>query len=47
MNRRRNVQHGQRRRMPWRYRVPIAILTVEIGILAWLLLICLQGVSPR
>lgn len=35
--RERNVQHGQKRRMPWSIRVPIAFLVVLIPITAWML----------
>lgn len=30
MTRRQNIQHGQRRRMPWSVRVPLTIIVLEI-----------------
>jgi len=42
--RRRNVQHGQKRRMPWSVRVPVALLCVMIPLLIWELTILVGGV---
>lgn len=30
MARRQNIQHGQKRRMPWSYRLPLTIIILEI-----------------
>lgn len=35
MNRRRNVQHGQARRMPWSVRVPLALIAILTVLLVW------------
>lgn len=40
---RHNVQHGQRRRIPWSIRLPVVILTVLTGVLAWELIVLFGG----
>lgn len=30
---RRNIQHGQKRRMPWSRRLPLTIIVIEIAVL--------------
>lgn len=38
-----NVQHGQKRRMPWSVRTPIIILCLLIPILVWQLTLFTGG----
>lgn len=35
--RRRNIQHGQRRRMPLSVRVPVFLILILSGVLVWMI----------
>lgn len=44
---RRNVQHGQVRRMPWSTRLPIVLLSFELGALVGSVVIVVMLLRPQ